>query len=452
MEEKVVLDRFVPRSYQLPLYDAIENKNYKKVICILPRRAGKDITAWNISIRQCLKKTCLVYYVLPTFSQAKRTVFDAIAIDGTKFTDYIPKEVIASINSQEMKIRFKNDSILQLIGGDTYDTSLVGTNPYGIVFSEFALMDPKAFQFARPILAANDGWCLIIGTPRGKSNGLYDLYSAAKNLPDWFVYKLTVDDTKHISPEALEIERQQMSEELWLQEWFTSFERGCEGSYYSSYLDKIRSRNQVGIVDWDPSLPTFCCWDIGVHDATCIIFFQIAQHGNVIRIIDCYSNSNVGLDHYAKIIKEKPYVYGNPAHLGPADLAVREWAFGAVTRIDKARQLGIDFQIVPRLSIDDGIEAVWTAFNRIWIDEKKCAPLLVALENYRREWDEKNNCYKNHAVHDNNSHWADALRYGILGLPLIANTDSTPEQLDERYRKTMYGDTGGMPPAFNQWR
>jgi hypothetical protein len=38
--EKIIkLDRFLPRHYQLPIFDAIENKGFKKVICILPRRA-----------------------------------------------------------------------------------------------------------------------------------------------------------------------------------------------------------------------------------------------------------------------------------------------------------------------------------------------------------------------------------------------------------------------------
>lgn len=440
----VIIDKFVPRNYQIPICDAIENKGYKRVIAIMPRRSGKDLTAWNLCIRQCIRKTCLVYYCLPTYSQAKKTVFDAIAIDGTKFLDYIPKEVITSINTQEMKIRFKNNSILQLIGGDTYDSSLVGTNPYAIVFSEYALMDPKAFQFARPILAANDGWCLILSTPRGR-NALWELYNNTKDLPDWFCYKLTVEDTKHISSDVLANERSQMSEELYMQEYMTSFDRGVEGSYYAKYIDELRRKNQIGIVDWEPQLKTFTAWDIGVHDSTCIIFFQVSSHNNVIRIIDCYSNSNVGLDHYAKIILQKPYVYGK--HFGPPDLKVREWAGGAVTRIDKARDLGINFTIVPALSIDDGIEGVWTNFHKMWFDEIKCKPLIHALENYRREWDDKLNRYKDHPLHSAESNWADALRYLCAGL---SHTEQgiTAEELEARYQRAMYGPQAALSYPF----
>ena len=444
-ENIVKLNKYVARNYQLPLCDAIENKGYKRVIGILPRRSGKDLTAWNLCIRQCLKKTCLVYYCLPTYSQAKKTVWDAISIDGTKFIDFIPKELIASINSQEMKIRFTNDSLLQLIGSDTYDTSLVGTNPYAIIFSEAALMDPKAYQFARPILAANDGWCMLISTPRGR-NWLWELYVKAQKLPDWFTYKLTVSDTKHVSAEILETERQQTSEELHQQEWYTSFDRGVEGSFYAKYLDKIRSNNQVGIVPWDSSLRVNVSFDIGVADATCLIFFQITKTG-AINIIDSYSNTNVGLDHYVKLMQSKPYTYG--VYLGPPDLRVREWAGGAITRLEKARQLGIDFTIVPMLTIDDGIEAVWTNFNRFYIDEAKCRDLIHALENYRREWDEAKNVYKDRPVHDHHSNWADSLRYACIGLHLVSQ-DITAEELDRRYNQVRYGSQAfGPNSVFN---
>lgn len=128
-EQKLVLDKFHLRPYQEEIWDAIENKGYRKVLAILPRRAGKDITAWNLAIRQCLKKICIVYYALPTYSQGRKAIFDAISIDSTKFIDFIPKSLIHSINQQEMKLRFVNGSILQVIGADEYDRSLLELTP-----------------------------------------------------------------------------------------------------------------------------------------------------------------------------------------------------------------------------------------------------------------------------------------------------------------------------------
>ena len=202
LETQIKLKKFKPRSYQWPLLEAVEQEGYKRVLAIMPRRAGKDLTAFNLCVRQCLKKVCVVYYIFPTFAQAKRVIWDSITNSGERILDYIPPELITSKNSQEMKIRFINGSLLQMVGSDNYD-ALMGTNPYGVVFSEYSLQDPRAYQFIRPILAANDGWALFISTPRGKANHLYSLYEIAKESDSWKCIKLTLDDTQHITEENM---------------------------------------------------------------------------------------------------------------------------------------------------------------------------------------------------------------------------------------------------------
>ena len=444
IETRLKLDLFKPRNYQLPIFEAIEDKKYKKVIAIMPRRSGKDITAWHLAIRQCLRKPCMVFYVLPTYSQAKKTIWDAISIDGTKFIDFIPSELIVSSNSQEMKIRFINGSLLQCIGGDSYNTSLVGSNPSAIIFSEYALMDSNAYTYARPILAANDGWALFLSTPRGR-NHLWELWNIALQLPnDWFTYKLTLDDTQHIPEEIINKEKSQMSPEMFLQEWYCSFDRGVEGSYYGRFIDKLKINNQIGIVPWEPGLKVHTAWDLGVHDATCIIFFQSINNGQMVRIIDCYSNTGVGLDHYVKVIQNKSYIYGK--HFAPHDIKVREWAAGAVTRFDKARQLGINFTLVPDIGLEDGIECVWGTFNKLYIDESKCLSLLNALENYRREWDEQKQRHKDKPIHNWASNYADALRYLCIALPKSFD-GTTAAQLEQRYNEAM-GYNSNIPAFF----
>ena len=104
VEEQIHLNRFSPRDYQIPLFDAIENKGYKRVIAILPRRAGKDACAFNIAIRYAIRHVCVVYYVFPTYSQGRKIIFDNITNDGQRVLDYIPKTLIAGMNKLEMKI------------------------------------------------------------------------------------------------------------------------------------------------------------------------------------------------------------------------------------------------------------------------------------------------------------------------------------------------------------
>ena len=440
VETQIKLNKFTPRSFQIPVMDAIENKGYKRVIAIWPRRAGKDITAWNLCIRQCLKKVCVIYYIFPTYSQAKKVIWDSITNEGERILDYIPEELIQSKNGQEMKIRFINGSLLQLVGSDNYD-ALMGTNPQGCVFSEYALQDPRAYGYIRPILMANDGWALFISTPRGK-NSLWELYNIALNSNEWFAHKLTVLDTGHISLNDIERERAEglMSEDLIQQEYFTSFDLGVEGSYYGKYIDKMKLRGQIGQVPWEVGFKVHTAWDLGVRDSTVIIFFQTI--GQTVRVIDYYENSKQGLEFYAKILESKQYSYGR--HFAPHDIKVREFTSG-MARIEKAKQLGINFTVAPDLSIMDGIEAVRSSFSKIWIDEVQCKDLVRALEGYRQEFDVKHRVYKSSPLHNNDSHAADAFRYLCLSLPKTRD-GASPEDLDKRYNEAIYG--GQKPGGF----
>ena len=444
VEVQIQLDKFSLRWYQEEIFDTIEQGKSKRILYVASRRAGKDILFWNLAIRQCLKKTCLVFYVLPTYAQGRKAIFDAIAIDGTKFLDYLPSQLVTSINKSEQKITFINGSILQIIGGDTYDTSLIGTNPYAIILSEFALMPPDIFSFIRPILAVNGGWCAILGTPRGK-NHFYSAYKVAQELPEWTVFVHKASEIGHMTPAVLANERAQMNEGLFLQEFECNFERGISGSYYGTYLDSLKLKGQIGHVPWEPGLLVYTAWDIGVNDATTIIFYNVVGDGSVIRIIDCYSNTGMGLDHYAKILQDKPYKYGK--HFSPADIKVREWGGGAVTRYEKARQLGLDFTLVDQIGVIDGIENVWTHFNKFWIDAEKCRSLIDALENYRKEWDDVKQTYKNKPIHNWASNYADSLRYLCVSLHKTKR-GMTSEEFDRKKAQALYGNQGNLPHLF----
>lgn len=440
--ERIHLNSFKARTYQIPIFDAIENKGYKRVLAVLPRRAGKDICAWNLIIRAAIKRIAVYYYIFPTYAQAKKVIWSSITNSGQTFLDYIPPSLIASKNSQEMKIILTNGSIIQLVGSDNVD-SLVGTNPYGVVFSEFALQDPKAYQFLRPVLVANDGFMLFISTPRGK-NHLWDILQIAQKNPNWFVYIRTVSETAHISLHEIERERAEglMSDDLIQQEYFCSFDSGVEGAYYSKYLDKMRIKSQIGQVPHESGFKVHTAWDLGMRDSTTIIFFQTI--GQTVRIIDCYENSKQGLEHYVQVINNKGYTYGK--HIAPHDIKVRELGTG-MTRLEKARALGISFIVAPDISIVDGIEAVRSCLSKVWIDEHAGAPLIKALENYRQEWDQKTKIYKSQPLHNWASHFCDSMRYLAVTLPKTKDGLS-PEDLEQRYQEALSGPQGGIPAIF----
>jgi hypothetical protein len=441
-ETIVKLNKFQPREYQLPILDAVENKGYKRVLAILPRRAGKDYAAWNLIIRQALKKVGVYWYVAPTYSQCRKIIWDSIDNTGNSFLSMIPPEIIERKNDQMMKLHLVNGSLIQLVGSDNFN-SLVGSNPQGCVFTEYALQDPRAYQFIRPVLLLNNGWAVFLSTPRGK-NHLWELWQIAQNSPDWFAYKMTVADTGHISLHDIARERAsgEMSEDLIQQEYFCSFDMGVEGSYYSKYLDKMRLDGRIGVVPWEAAFKVNVSFDLGVRDSTCLIFYQCI--GQTIRIIDCYENSKQGLEHYVKVIESKPYSYNR--FMFPHDIKVQELGSG-ITRIEKLRQLGIRATVVDNIPVEDGIEAVRSAFSKIWIDEQNCRPLLKALENYRQEYDIRHKVYKSQPLHDWSSHFADCMRYLCISLSKTRDGLSA-EELDKRYRQAYYGEQANMPSVF----
>ncbi len=718
---------FIRRDYQQAYNDAM--KTHKRGLKIWHRRAGKDKDDWNAMLEAADKDIGQYYYIFPTYSQGKKAIWEGRDKSGIAFLDHIPPDRILVKNNSELKIVFKNGSLIRIVGSDNID-ALMGTSPRGVVFSEFSLQNPQAWDFIRPILLENNGWARFNGTPRGK-NHMYDLYIQSKDNPNWVVSVKTVDDTGFISKEDIEQERQDgMSEDLIQQEFYCfpagqfvmtsqgmkdikdirpgdmvfthsgryrkvletierdyegdlirlksfgssedilctpnhpirllnqsnqtyrwesaekvnindvlcfpkllfsdrtfikrelamiiawyitegsasynaiqftvrdfdeaneikihlddffvdcsihksetsvnvvvkdtflldflkihcgncakdkkiplhlicghersfldelmkgdgcifdahgrerwsyttisktlayqvqtlahslgytggiskkeagtyeiegrigktqesysvqicpcptrevvnglkrskysivgkvkevdkqifagkvynlkvqfdesytvngravhncSFTRGQEGSWYGKYLATLDSDGRITSVPYDSYARVDTFWDLGVGDSTAIIFAQ--RVGNEIHIIDHYEMHGEGLDHYAKIISERNYNYGN--HYAPHDIRVRELAAGARSRLEIARDLGLNFDIVPDLSIYEGIELSRSLFTKLWFDEKKCKYLLKCLLNYVKKYNEHYAVYSDQPLHNWASHSADAFR------------------------------------------
>lgn len=404
-----IIPSFKPRHYQIPFLKAMDD-GCKRAVLVWHRRAGKEVTCWNWLIKQAYWHRVGTYvYFFPTSRLGRRILWDGSDKDGRKFIDSVPRSIIdGEPNSVEMKIKLKNGSIIQIVGTDTIVN--VGINPIGCVFSEFSLQDDKAWNLIRPILRENGGWAVFNFTPRGK-NHAYDLYLMAKSNPDWFCQKISIRDTGVLNNEDMETERREgMSEQLIQQEYYCSFDQGVEGAYYAKLLDQAEMQGRITNVPYDPNAPVDTYWDLGVSDATAILFVQ--NVGKEVHIIDIYQSEGEGINHYANVLKDKAqtgqWIYGN--HYAPHDIQVRELGHGAQTRWQSAKDLGIRFEIVPSLSIIEGIEMSRSLFPRLWIDANRCRYFLKCLENYHKFYNEKLNIYSDRPVHDWSSHMMDAFR------------------------------------------
>lgn len=395
-----------PRPYQMPLWRYFE-RGGRHGVAVWHRRAGKDSLAVNLAAVKAHERVGTYWHMLPEFRQGRRVIWDAIDREGRRIIDQaFPPAIRDSINEQEMRIRLKCGSVWQVVGSDNYN-SLVGTNPTGVVFSEFSIANPSARDFLRPILAENGGWELYIYTARGRNHGA-ELYEMAKRNQRWFAQILTVDDTGILAPAVIEDERRSgMPEEMIAQEYFCSFDAASPGTYYGKLLQDAGPR--IGRVPYDPAAGVETWWDLGVGDSTAIWFAQ--RVGQEIRLIDYYEATGEGLSHYTKVLGEKPYSFLR--HIAPHDIEVRELGTGK-SRREIALGLGLTFEVAPRLSLDDGIHAVRSLLPRCWFDAERCARGLSALRDYRKDYDDKLKCFRSRPRHDWTSHAADAFRMGAV--------------------------------------
>ncbi len=421
---------YQPRPYQLPLLRALDGGKRRAIAC-WHRRAGKDITLLNFAIKSAFERVGTYFHFFPTYNQGRKVLWDGRERDGFPFMSHIPAELVQGSNSQQMQVKLINDSIYQIVGTDNID-SIVGTNPVGCIFSEYAVQDPRAWEYIRPILRENGGWAVFDYTPRGKNHG-WTLYQMARDNPDWFTSLLTVDDTGVLTSADIDAERREgMDEDLIQQEYYCSFEGARQGAYYSAQLKLAEKEGRLTSVPYEPIAGVQTWWDLGIGDSTAIWFTQTI--GREVRVIDYLEASGEGLGYYAKALAAKGYVYDlKGAHHAPHDIEVRELGTGR-SRLETAAGLGIDFHVVPRLGIDDGIEATRSFLSRCYFDKSRCERGLNCLWSYHKDYDEKLKVFRSQPCHDWSSHGADAFRYLAVGhrsSPAVQRHEVVPMRYSE---------------------
>ena len=215
------------RDYQKDLWNACMPTDFMRALVVWPRRNGKDLICLNILTAKAMQRRGLYFYMAPYYNQVRQIIWEGSDGSGRRFIDYIPPQLITNKTKIDMRITLVNGSQIKLCGSDNID-SIVGTNPIGIVFTEFSLHKPEAWHYLRPILAENGGWAIFNGTPRGM-NHFFDVAQRAEKDPIWFFQHLTCEDTGVPTLEAIEQERRDgMPESLVQQEFFTSWTSSSE--------------------------------------------------------------------------------------------------------------------------------------------------------------------------------------------------------------------------------
>ena len=404
---------YKPRKWAEKLHQSKKRWN----VLILHRRAGKSYAAINHLQRDAVKiPNSRWAYIAPTYKQAKNIAWDILKHFSRPIPDVVP-------NEQELSVKYPNGSKITLYGADNPD-SLRGIALWGVVFDEYSQQPANIFgEIISKALADHLGYAIWIGTIKGK-NHLFRLYDEGKKDQEkWLAIWQDIDETLRTENDeainnlrqALEddkklVQQGLMTEEEFLQEWYLSTEAAIKGAYYTSYISKARKENRIKLVPHNPAHPVYTVWDLGKGPNMAVGFFQRIE--GEMRMIDCLEGAlHEAMPEVISHVLKKPYTYG--AHFAPHDIKHTEIATGK-TRLDIALGLGIEFQVVPEVSVNDGIERVKLMWNRFWINEMTCQLFLDAITQYRREWDENRGMFKEQPYHDWTSHFADVLRYAAL--------------------------------------
>ena len=212
-----------PRPYQLGAWKAMD-QGIKRLATVWHRRAGKDMTCINRTILEAMRRKANYYHCLPIYNQGRKAVWDGKDYSGRAFLDAFPKEIVRRKNNTDMVIELINGSMWQVVGADNIDR-IVGVNLGGVVFSEWSLMNPLAYDYLRPVLRENDAWAWFIYTPRGKNHG-WDLLQMARSNPAWYAEVLTIDDTGALTQEDVEADRREGMDESLIQQEYYCFPSG----------------------------------------------------------------------------------------------------------------------------------------------------------------------------------------------------------------------------------
>ena len=396
---KIVIP-YKPREHQ----KAVHNKLKRFNVLVCHRRFGKTVLCINELLKRAMQNTLTrprYYYLAPTYSMAKRTAWDYVK----EYTGVLPD---VTYHETELRADLPNGARIQLLGCERPD-SLRGLYIDGVVLDEVAQMPPRLWtEIIRPALSDRNGFMIAIGTPQGH-NSFHQLFDHALHQKDWYAEIFKASETDIISELELNEAKALMPEEIYDSEFECSFDSAAIGSIYSKGLNKAEEDKRITKIPYDTSVKVNTYWDLGMADKTAIWFVQ--QKGSAFHIIDYFEDSGESLEYYTTVLDEKKYIYDT--HYLPHDAQVRELGTG-VSRVETAQSLGMRTSIVPKLSIDDGINAVRMVLSRCWFDHEKCKHGLDALRQYRWASNERGEL-KNKTVHDWTSHAADAFRYFAVG-------------------------------------
>ena len=226
-----------------PQKKVISNEARFRVL-ITGRRFGKTFLAINELAKFASKPNQRVWYVAPTYRQAKAICWNVLK------EKMIYHKWVKNINHSDLTITLKNNSTITLRGSDN-EQSLRGVGLNFLCIDEFADVNKEAwFEVLRPTLSDTKGHALFCGSPRGFGNWSYELFKQGETNNDWASFKYTTIEGGNVDQDEVEQAKQDLDIRTFQQEYEATFVNYSGMIYYnfnrqSNIIEKYEKETAV---------------------------------------------------------------------------------------------------------------------------------------------------------------------------------------------------------------
>ena len=285
-----------------PQKEVIDSKSRFRIL-VSGRRFGKTFLAINELARFARFPNKKVWYVAPTYRQAKSICWSDLC-DRLRQHNWINE-----VNNSDLTVILRNNSKISLRGADN-EQSLRGVGLDFLVMDEFADIDKSAwYEVLRPTLSDTQGHALFCGTPRGFGNWAYDMYVKGQSDKEWESFKYTSLDGGQVPKDEITQARDDLDERTFQQEYLASFVNYAGMIYYNfdrklHLIKEYKKPYSVLHIGLDFNVDPMCA-------IVCII-----ENDNIIIIDEIQiwsSNTNEMVDEIKRRYNTKVKIYPDPS-------------------------------------------------------------------------------------------------------------------------------------------
>ena len=210
----------------------VTNSKARFRVLITGRRFGKTYLAINEIAKYSSQPNKKVWYVAPTYRQAKAICWNILK------EKMIKHRWVKTINHSDLSITLRNNSQITLRSSDN-ESALRGVGLDKLIIDEFSDVNKTAwYEVLRPTLSDTNGHALFCGSPRGFGNWSYELFKMGETNNEWESFKYTTLEGQQVSEDEIEQAKQDLDLRTFQQEYEATFVNYSGMIYYNFSREK----------------------------------------------------------------------------------------------------------------------------------------------------------------------------------------------------------------------